>query len=81
MAAVRTEAQAEAAGGAQENQCWLDLCEALQREAEAMGGFGRMTVEVVFHGGAPQELHVRERVPRYRLGGGKPPLTGRGPVG
>jgi hypothetical protein len=62
------------------SQHWRDLCEALEREAEAIGGHGRVVVELVFHAGAPQEMHVRDRAPRYRLGSSLPPLTGRSPL-
>ena len=62
------------------DQNWRDLCEALRRESDAIGGYGRLSVEIVFHGGEPQEVHVHERVPRYRLGTAKPPLTGQSPL-
>jgi len=62
------------------DQNWRDLCEALQREADAIGGYGRLSVEIVFHEGRPQEMHVHERTPRYRLGSTRPPLTGRSPL-
>jgi hypothetical protein len=39
------------------------------------GGFGELVVSIRFHKGQPQELHVIERRPHYRLGGGLPPLS------
>jgi hypothetical protein len=59
------------------DQHWIDLMEALQMEAEAVRGFGEITVRIVYHSGQPREMQVRERLPLYRLGNSQPPLTGR----
>jgi len=59
---------------------WADLCEALQRECRTLGGFGRISVEVVFQGGLPIEMRVRERFAAYLLGRHQPPLSGRPPI-
>lgn len=58
------------------DQHWTDLMEALEMEAEALGGFGEITVRIVYHSGQPREMQVRERLPHYRLGSSLPPLTG-----
>lgn len=59
---------------------WQDLCEAVNREADAMGGFGRLTVQINFYQGLPQEVFVIERRPQYRLGHSVAPLTGQSPL-
>ena len=49
--------------------------EAEEREFDGRvraGGFGELLVSIKFHKGQPQELHVLERKPHYRLGGGLP---------
>ena len=53
-------------------RCWQDLVAAISRESEMAGGFGELVVSIRFHKGQPQELHVIERRPHYRLGGGLP---------
>ena len=60
------------------HRCWEDLVAAISRESEMAGGFGELVVSIKFHKGQPQELHVIERRPHYRLGGGLPGLTDGG---
>ena len=45
-----------------------------------MGGFGRLTVEINFYQGVPQEVFVTERRTQYRLGHSVRPLTGQSPL-
>jgi len=59
----------------EKQRCWEDLVAAISRESEMSGGFGELVVSIKFHKGQPQELHVIERKPHYRLGGGLPGLT------
>lgn len=63
-----------------QSQHWRDLCEALQREARKLGGFGRLVVELSVNGGAPQQMHVIKSEPLYRFGRSQAPLTGKGPL-
>lgn len=60
----------------EKQRCWEDLIAAISRESEMAGGFGELVVSIKFHKGQPQELHVIERRPHYRLGGGLPACTG-----
>jgi hypothetical protein len=60
-----------------ERQSWRDLIDAMLHEVEALGGYGEVTVDVVFHAGEPRSLKVRDRVVHYRLGKGDPPLPSR----
>ena len=50
------------------DQHWTDLLAALEREADALGGYGEVGLRVRFHDGQPREVEVRERVPKYLLG-------------
>lgn len=46
---------------------WLRLVQQLRREAELCGGFGEVTVRIVFRDSYPQTADVIQRSPRYRL--------------
>jgi len=59
----------------EKQRCWEDLIAAINRESEMAGGFGELVVSIKFHKGQPQELHIIERKPHYRLGGGLSRLT------
>ena len=48
---------------------WAGLLEALEREADALGGFGEVGLRVRFHDGQPREVEVQERRPKYLLSG------------
>jgi len=61
--------------------CWRNLCEAVAREIDAMGGgSGRLTIEVAVRDGAPKSVHVLKREAFYLLDQTQPPLTGAGPL-
>jgi hypothetical protein len=61
-------------------QHWLDLAEAIQREAANMGGYGELTVKVVFNAGLPVMLYVVKSEPHYQLRKTQAPLTGDSPL-
>jgi hypothetical protein len=50
------------------DQHWADLLEALETEADKIGGNGEITVEVKFHDGQPRMVRVTQSVVVYRLG-------------
>jgi len=50
------------------DQHWADLLEALEREADALGGYGEVTLHLRFHDSQPREVEVLGRVPKYLLG-------------
>ena len=58
------------------DQHWTDLLEALEMDADALGGYGEIRLSVRFHDGQPRELQVQERLPKYRLGRTDAPLRG-----
>ena len=55
-----------------------DMAEMLCLEADAVGGWGSVTVRIAFTDHLPRQVDVIERHPSYRIGKGHPPLTGRG---
>jgi hypothetical protein len=61
-----------------DQQYWDDLVEALRMEGDSVCGYGDVLVRVAYHEGLPTQVDVLERRPRYRLGKGRPPLTGAG---
>ena len=61
------------------DQHWADLVEALEIEADLLGGFGEITVRIQFHQAQPREVRVCERRATYQLGQTAPPLRGGKP--
>ena len=57
-----------------EKQHIADMAEMLCREAEAVHGFGTVTVRIDFHEHMPRQVEVVERRLVYRIGKGRPPL-------
>ena len=47
---------------------WVDLLAAVEREGKAMGGYGEVTLRVIFHDGHPSRVRVAERLTDYKLG-------------
>jgi len=46
---------------------WGRLVRALQTEADALGGYGELTVTITLHDGRPRNLEVTHVRKRYRL--------------
>ena len=59
------------------DQHWADLLEAMEIEADKLGGNGEFTIRVKLYQGQPRECHASDSVSVYRLGKSAPPLVGQ----
>jgi hypothetical protein len=50
------------------DQHWAELLGALEREADALGGYGEIAVKIQFHDGQPRDVEVERRLLKYKLG-------------
>lgn len=64
----------QAATAQKKQQHVRDIAEMLCREAEAVHGFGTVTLRIDFHEHLPRQVEVIERKPVYRIGKGRAPL-------
>lgn len=61
-------------------QHWRDLCEAVKRESERVGGHGKVILEISLQGGLPRHVACVQVSSTYICGSAAPPLTGDSPL-